>query len=62
MNISLLPDGSVIFDDVSSQVYTGEIAILSRKPKKNESFSGDRAGEISAEIEGETTSLSYNDE
>ena len=61
VNVSLLPDGSVIFDDISSQLYNGTITSLPAKPKKNETFSGDRSGRIETKIDGKSTTLPYQD-
>jgi len=61
VSVSLLPDGSVIFDDISSELYSGIISILPKKPKKNEQFTGDRNGKIETKIDGEPAALPYLD-
>jgi len=60
-SVSLLPDGSVIFDDISSQLYNGTISCLPAKPKKNEQYNGDRCGRIDTKIDTKAVVLSYHD-
>ena len=65
VNVSLLPDGSVIFDDISSQLYSGTILDLPPKAnKKNESHtqtSADRVGKIETKLDDKTVTLTYQD-
>jgi len=69
VNITLLPEGSVIFDDVSSVVHNGTIKVLSvprknntkdnrndNRDEENESF-----GTIESIIKGELHQFSYSD-
>merc|ERR1712227_275724 len=69
VNITLLPEGSVIFDDVSSVIHNGTIKVLSvprknnmkdsrndNRDDENESF-----GTIEAMIKGELLQFSYSD-
>jgi len=69
VNITLLPEGSVIFDDVSSVIHNGTIKVLSvprknnmkdsrndNRDDENESF-----GTIEATIKGELVQFSYSD-
>ena len=66
VNVSLLPDGSVIFDDISSQLYSGTISELPPKlSKKNDgqtqTTSADRVGKIETLLDGNTVLLTYQD-
>lgn len=60
VSVSLLPDGSVIFDDISSQLYNGTIQALPTKAKKAEQ-GGIRCGKIETKIDGKNATLTYND-
>lgn len=69
VNITLLPEGSVVFDDVSSNQYDGIIKVLSLPRKNNMKDSrGEREedaesfGTIEATIKGEETQFSYSDQ
>jgi len=68
-NITLLPEGSVIFDDVSSVIHNGTIKVLS-VPRKNNmkdnrndnrDDENESIGTIEATIKGELLQFSYSD-
>jgi len=72
VNITLLPEGSVIFDDVSSIIHNGTIKVLS-VPRKSNNMKDPRGdnrpeddndssfGTIEAMIRGEMVQFSYSD-